>query len=84
MLHLDRPSQTFTVVLRGRKLKGVEPGRFITIDQTICRKLGIYPGDILEIQIKRVVKAYEEEREEAPEAEETHNKSASHETKETH
>jgi hypothetical protein len=64
MLRVDRPSQTLSVVVRGRKLKGIEPGRFITIDQTLCKKLGIYPGDILEIQIKRIVKAYAEQDEE--------------------
>jgi hypothetical protein len=69
MLRVDRPSQTLTVVVRGRKLKGVEPGRFVTIDQTVCRKLGIYPGDLLEIQIKRIVKTQEEQREEEEEEE---------------
>jgi DNA-binding Xre family transcriptional regulator len=64
MLRVHRPSQTLSVIVRGRKLKGIEPGRFITIDQTLCKKLGIYPGDILEIQIKRIVKAYAEQDEE--------------------
>ena len=49
-------AQTLSVVVRGRKLKGQELGRYATLDQELCRKVGIDPGDILEIKIVKVTK----------------------------
>jgi hypothetical protein len=56
MPRIERLAQSISVVVRGRKLKGKELGRYTTLDQELCRKLDIAPGDILEMKLVRVRK----------------------------
>lgn len=50
-----------SALVRGRKLKGEKVGRSITLPLRICEALQIDPGDLLEFEIRRVIKKIEED-----------------------
>jgi hypothetical protein len=61
---VSKPRQTISVVIRGRKLKGQKIGREATFPLKICERLGIEPGDMVELRIEKVTKAPQAEGDE--------------------
>lgn len=55
---LEKPRQILSVIVRGRKLKGNKEGRFLPLPLKQCEHIGIYPGDLLEIEIKKISRAH--------------------------
>jgi len=56
MLIVKSYAQRFSVSVRGRKLKGKNMGRSVTIPLDLCKKFDIDVGDTLELELKKVVK----------------------------
>ena len=58
---IEKPKQILSAVVRGRRLKGTKQGRFMTLPLKICERLRIEPGDLIEFEIKKVMKQPAEE-----------------------
>ena len=56
MSAITKPKQIISVIVNGRKLKGQKVGRFSTWPLSICERLHIDPGDIIEVEIRKVTK----------------------------
>ncbi len=56
----QKPKQIISVIVCGRKLKGQKVGRYTTLPVSICERLRIDPGDMLEVEIKKITKQIED------------------------
>lgn len=54
MASVEKPRQILSVIARGRRLKGNKTGVFFTVPYKQALTLGISPGDMLEMEIRKV------------------------------